>query len=611
MYIVQMADLHIGSEKVTSPKEEELIVDAAKLIKERIPVGEQILVCLCGDNIDSKGLNDASKDKVQERYEEAGRLMGLLKNNLEDDYPFFVKCCSGNHDITHMEEFHGFVKSLDDEWPSQKCLKSSYAFEKRGQNVCFVMVNSCDGDQYEEGRINYKELEKQLNKLGHSKKKVLVLHHTIMSMFEDDRSSIRNAAKLVHLIEKYNIVGILHGHIHGREILRLGNNQCKVIGTGALFTRDNSNVNSQFNIIQMQNGNFVEILNCRYNADCGENPWDVKNLCEENLNNIFKVRSFSEGYTQILNHLNQETPLCNGRMEIESDYDDFVKDLAEFLKDDVLKIGENTYNYFQLGEMWQAEKVPDELYFNHGSYFVVDGKNGVDFVAEQMKKKPTSNRIELPTYNMEELVNSLDDSVYLPSVKSIQFGKVDDKVIVHMHLRALEARRFLKINICEVDYLLKQLKNKGIEFRKVRIVLEAFRIQARDRFNCFLKAKIDEMPVPDLSAKVFYGKIDELCRLLQEKRDGMETITKLHGIKAMYDAMVSYNREGESSASFFYKEDVLGLFEQVLKVYEALDEMHKTTSVQSEEEKKCEKKIDELLGKLIAELKKLENVKRR
>lgn len=211
----------------------------------------------------------------------------------------------------------------------------------------------------------------------------------------------------------------------------------------------------------------------------------------------------------------------------------------------------------------------------------------------------------LATYRMKDIIESLDDSVYLPSLESIQFGrsKNNGELLVHMQLRALEASRFLKINICEIAYILKKLREGNIVFDKVEITISAFRVQKKERFNCFLKAEIDKLTAQKLGAKVNHGKIDELCKLLEEKRDGMETITKVNGIQNVFEAMKASNEEAGENAPIRYADEILEMFKEVLDVYKRLDSIHRESSIHSEEEEQCEKNIDELLGKLVQKLK--------
>ena len=605
MYIIQMADLHIGSSEPTVPEEKEFLEKSVELIKERIPENEKILICLCGDIIDSK---NTSTDKAKSDYETAAGIIGAFVNSLEDDYQVMIKCCPGNHDATHMDELTEFVKKVDkDTPPSRQKLGSCYTISEEDENIIFV--NSCHGDQYQKGSIDYEALETELSRVGVDKKKIIVLHHTVMSMFEDDASPIRNAAKLVNLIDKYNVIGVLHGHIHGREILTLGEQQCKIVGTGALLSRGNPNVNSQFNIIEIKKNIFLKILNCRYHADGGNDPWDVEELNHSNVQNIFMGDRFSEVYGELINALSVSTPIYNMRMEINSTYENFERDLNTFFRTECLKIGNIEWEYPQLAKMWQAEIVPEELYFNHGSYFKVGEQNGIEYVVESLKRKPTSNRIVLPTYNMENVNQSLDDKNYLPSLVSIQFGKNDKILIVHMHLRALEANRFLKINICEIQYLINQIRARYVEFDDVKVIISAFRVQRKEKFNCFLKAQIDMMAEEKLTTYVNFKNFEKLYWLFVEKKDAKETITKVNGVDKVYKAMQASNKVMEECGGEpIYSTDIIKMLKELLDKYKELDGIHKASSIQSEKENECEEKIDELLDQIIKKLAELKEV---
>ena len=65
MYIIQMADLHIGSDEATNPAEKEFLEESVELIKKTIPRDEKILVCICGDIIDSK---KPLPEEIEKRY---------------------------------------------------------------------------------------------------------------------------------------------------------------------------------------------------------------------------------------------------------------------------------------------------------------------------------------------------------------------------------------------------------------------------------------------------------------------------------------------------------------------------------------------------------------
>ena len=610
MYLIQMADLHIGSDTKTVPDEETFIRKSIELIRDRVPEGAEILLCLCGDIIDSRKTGKRDRKKVHERYEKAAQLVTIYKQSLGKHYRVFIRYCIGNHDITHGMEFLAFTKKINNRKVTLEQFKTCYLYKNKKEDSYFIFVNSCKGDQHKIGSINYEKLEKELEKIPLESSKTLVLHHAVMSMYEDDSSSIRNARKLEELVEKYHVTAILHGHIHGSAVSEFGSVQCKLIGTGALFSRNNPNVNSQFNLIRYEQGLITEIFNCGFHADGGNHPWEIRNRLKEDTDNFLKGESFKDVYGQLQRKMSAKDPLSQVVLQISNDYEVFHADLEEYLKDDCLEIGNKSYDYFKLAKMWEAEEVPEELYFNHGSRFHAGGKSGIGFVKEQLCRKPTSNRIVLTTYDMENVIQSLDDSVYLPSLESIQFGRNErkDELIVHMNLRALEANRFLKINICEIDYILRKLRKgkDSVNFSRVKIIISAFRVHKKEKFNCFLKADIDRMPETELNAKVNHGNIGELCKLLGEKKDGMETITNVKGIKTVYKAMKASNKEVGPTGSVYYSMKILEKFKRLLKVYEELDEFHKQSSIPDEEERECEMQINKLLDELIRKLEEME-----
>lgn len=205
MYIIQMADLHIGSEK-NEGSEKKILDKSIDEIKSIIPQGAEVLLCLCGDIIDSEKIPD--EKAVCDRYEKAGDLIKNFVTNLEDDYKIWSRCCPGNHDITHEKEFGEFVNKLSEDKISNKQLKSCYSFAVSSEKITFIFVNTCLNNSYKAGGIDYDQLETMLkNTEG---KKILVIHHTLMSMFPNDISSIRDAAGLVLLAEKYEVSAILH-----------------------------------------------------------------------------------------------------------------------------------------------------------------------------------------------------------------------------------------------------------------------------------------------------------------------------------------------------------------------------------------------------------------
>lgn len=611
MYIVQIADMHMGAKEKASRDEEEIVRKSISKIKDIVPKHEEILICVCGDIIDSAEVGKNDHEEAERRYEKAATLLKLYVEALQENYVVVTKFCIGNHDVTHLPEFMKCVSKFDREI-TEIGIKEGYSYFCEKEDTYYLFLNSCFGDQYKVGRIDFKKLEDLIDSIPYETNKILVLHHTVMSMDEEDDASIRNAARLLGIVNNNNIVGILHGHVHGRDILSIGKNQCRLIGTGALFSRKNADVNSQFNVIHYQRGIFTRINNCRFIADndSRRESWDTTNIGAINDENYFRGTSFAEVYRELLNKLEVVTPLQHLMLQIRCEYDKFKEELENFMKGEVLKIGERELNYLQLGEAWEAIEVPADLYFNHGQYFQIGGKPGIEEVARQLKNKPTGNRAVLSTYvegKAKVSMNSDDEQKFLPSLLSIQFGKDSsgDVLYVHMNLRALEAERFLKINICEILYLLEQLKGEGIQFKTVDIVISAFRVQKKERFNCFLRAEIDKIDSADLTVKVVAGEISEICRMLEEKKDATETIINPEGIRNLQRAMEASNRSQKKEQNF-YSKGIIEKTKEILNIYLELDRIHHVKSIHSSEEKVKERRIAAELENLIVAFRELE-----
>lgn len=607
MYIIQLADLHIGSADKCSEKEEEILSKGIEKIKRQIPKNQKILICVCGDIIDSKKLSSRNIKTASSRYKTAGDLFCCLNNELKRDYDIKFGFCLGNHDVTHIKLFVNCIKMVAPNI-SEEEINDGYFIEWGG--IYYIFANSCNGRQYKYGNIDYNKLEQILRNIPLNKPKIVVLHHAIISMYDKDVSSIRDSAKLLSLIEKYRVFGVLHGHVHGREHFSIGYKQCRMIGVGALFSRNHKNVNSQFNIIEAESDVFREVSTFIYTADgrIGEEPWHKIYSEKDSNENYFQGEDFKDVYKRLITDLKYKQVLNNVVLCLNCSYEKFSQDLKEMLQDEKLTIGEKHFSYFELAEKWEAIKAPQELYFNHGEYFKVRDENkggkevhGIEFIARQLLSKPTSNKAVLTTYNMDTVSKMLKGEEYLPSLLSIQFSQSKDRQIiyVHMYLRALEAERFLKINICEIYWLLEQLLKESITFTTVDIAISAFRVQIREKFNCFVKADIDAMDEKELADIVKAGNLSKICEMLKEKMDASETITNVSGLKALYKIMEESNT---NSKQHQYSEKTINKLNNVLQNYKELDDLHKRGSEKTEAETSYEAEIAKGIEELIIEL---------
>lgn len=600
MYIIQVGDLHIGSVEKCGESEEQILTSGIEKIRQEVPEGQQLLICICGDIIDSLNLPASNSRIAANRYEEAAKLFQLMRDRLTDRYSVSFRFCIGNHDTTHVDEFFTFVRQFD-ETHSKEEFESCYDYIAEG--IHYVFISSCRNGNYEFGEIDYDRLEKLLRTIPLKDSKVFVMHHTVISMYPKDSSSIRDSARLLSIIEKNHVLGVLHGHIHGNERFPCGAQLCQMIGTGALFSRNNPNVNSQFNLILVDPFAFRNISTFIYLADgrVHGDKWHKLRVQEDGNENYFQGTGFSMVYQGLIGKLQYKPVLNNVVLQINCTYDAFIGDLEQYLRNDALSMGEKQFSYFELAEKWESINLPPELYFNHGYYFrssyqcrAGELRHAIYTIAQQIKDAPTSNRAVLTTFSTDDALQPRQGDDYLPSLLSIQFS-LDSRqstLYVHMNLRALEAGSFLKINICEIKWLLEQLKEQSVPFENVDIAISAFRVQARDRFKCFLKTEIDSIDTTELHCCVFKKEIPRICRMLREKSESSETITNIRGIETLYKAMKACE----------YSDEIIKKLERIQCAYRRIDELQQKGSVRTPEEKDNEKCIHQGLHEIIGML---------
>ena len=194
--------------------------------------------------------------------------------------------------------------------------------------------------------------------------------------------------------------------------------------------------------------------------------------------------------------------------------------------------------------MWESPQLDKKvLYFNHGMHFAkAPYCSGIDYIIHEIGEKRTTSRAVLVTVNTKDISETAPDAL-LPSLLSIQTGFDQNQTTLHvtMTLRALEASRFLKINICEVLLIAKQIYSK-YRFSNIEVVISAFRVQIKEQFGCFLKAKLDTeaqqsrimVTLSSLrysdSLEVIANEIREIIRLIQDKKLRSETVIETNGI---------------------------------------------------------------------------------
>ncbi|MBD5099121.1 MAG: hypothetical protein HDT35_06185 [Clostridiales bacterium] len=605
-YIVQMADFHFGGSHLGSESEKDILKKMAERIQAEIPSDAEVVFCACGDYIDSKpvsdgtstGTRDLTDAEVESRYEEAkDALMSTVIDPLKKKYKykFKVGLCVGNHDTTHIDAVNRFSQAI-----ASTDIDKTYSLHLDSENVDLIFINSCPPSDFSHGQIDYDYLENTLKTLPADSTKYFILHHTLMSMDERDQSSIRQVPKLIELINQYAVKAVFHGHTHGQYMIRIGTEGCPIISVGAAYVRDFPNVNSQFNLIRCNSGIPISADNYQYHADWAMNPgtdgFEKISIPISKENNYFYGTTFSRVYDELTKKVRAESKLYHVNLHVKSRFDQFCSDVTEnFGKKVELKTFDKEYSYTELAEMWQDSELDEKvLYFNHGKNFCTkQHQSGIDYIIHELSQKMTSSRAVLVTVNSKDISQTAPDAL-LPSLLSIQVGFDRDMTTLHitMNLRALEANRFLKINICEILFLAQKI-HETYPFQNIEVAVSAFRVQIKEQFGCFLKAKLDTLAQSNEMAitlaclrysndpTVITGQIEYVIRLIRDKKLRSETVIVTAGVENLLNSIMDV-KNGMPAG----KETLLSKLDQVCtytkNLLDMLNELKKRRASHSE-----------------------------
>lgn len=627
-YIVQMADFHFGGTCPGAESEKDILEKMTERLQAEIPEGSEVVFCACGDYIDSKPISDGvstqalTEDQITARYQEARETIeSAVIKPLQETYDLKIGLCVGNHDTTHIDAMNQFSQAM-----ISKDIDKTYSIHLDSENVDFIFINSCPPSDYSHGEIDYDYLENRLKELSPDSTKYFILHHTLMSMDEHDQSCVRQVPRLIKLIDEYSIKAVFHGHTHGQYVVRVGTVGCPIIGVGAVYVRDYPNVNSQFNLICCNSGIVISAVNFQYHADWatipGSDGFDKIPIHMSKEDNFFYGRTFSKIYDELVKKVQAESRLYHVHLHVKSSFDEFRTDVERNFGDQVeLKTLDYEYSYSKLAEMWEAPQLDEEvLYFNHGMHFAkAPYHSGIDYIIHEIGEKRTTSRAVLVTVNTKDISETAPDAL-LPSLLSIQTGFDQDQTTLHvtMTLRALEVSRFLKINICEVLLIAKQIYSK-YRFSNIEVVISAFRVQIKEQFGCFLKAKLDteaqqsrmmvtlsSLRYSDNSA-VIANEIGEIIRLIQDKKLRSETVIVTNGIEKLQVCVATVkdmlpDGKGELKSKL---DQVYVCITKLLDLLNKLKQNRASSSEQTEDMDALEKQIQNQYDLLINEFERL------
>ncbi|MBW9159713.1 metallophosphoesterase family protein [Clostridium tagluense] len=546
MKIVQISDFHITNNIDICRYKNRIDMLYSNMCNE-LKQDEEIVFCICGDIID-KG--------DETFYCNATEIFNYIMNKFKD-----FRCCfeftPGNHDLCN-NEFSSFDNFIE------KYLKGDrYEYQKQNviirkyKDINLILVNSVFHKDNKYGSINIGELKDVLKQCNN--KTIIVTHHTLMSRYEDDYSSIRNSYELVDLISEKNIVGLLHGHTHGYSDITIGE-KCKVVGVGSLF-KQVDDVNNQFNVINVVFGEIDEIVNFRYSADL--NKFERISIYKRKNISIFQGTKTSDIYQSALENVKEYGCINNFNMKIVTSCEEFFSDMQVTFPLDIVT-----------AEQWQALELPETLYYNHGQYMQKDGIDGIKYITKELQSKATSSRAIIPLINIKDVIGSGDN--FLPSLDIIQFGfNTEDRteLYVTLYLRALEVQHFLRINLAEIYVMVKKLQEEIRSINKLNINVFAFKAQCKETFSCFKRSKLDKLEDRHIMKMIVKKNVPEICSMLKEKLELSDTVVNINGIINLYNCILAFEEDEK-----FYPSGLIERLQELVNCMKELQRLRTKTS---------------------------------
>jgi 3',5'-cyclic AMP phosphodiesterase CpdA len=195
-------------------------------------------------------------------YQAARRFFQQFNNTFQGSCKPEYIICPGNHDINtaakhRFGDFNEFAREFarNDEFmygPEH----TSGLREVAGWS--FVTANTAYQENKRVSAVDPDGLRLKLQEARHPV--VLLMHHHLIPMYENDHSPVSNALDTFKIALQANVQLLLHGHVHAavRFFVGDGKRQLPVIGCGALLPRLSDNITNQFNIFELhQDGSFT------------------------------------------------------------------------------------------------------------------------------------------------------------------------------------------------------------------------------------------------------------------------------------------------------------------------------------------------------------------
>jgi len=196
--------------------------------------------------------------------------------------------------------------------------------------------------------------------------------------------------------------------------------------------------------------------------------------------------------------------------------------------------------FYDDASLWQNSKKPEELHINHGSYIHKSG-NGIQYLINELKSKPSSNRALLSLINMKDIINSGDTPI--PSFFVTQFSIEDDDLFCTTYFRALEVSKFLPINIAEVCLIAKSICAEIHHLKNIVLCMHAFKAYHNNNFDTLKRAAIDMESRGKIAGYVHRGNKEKIKELLVSKFYDSSVIES-GGTEELYNSLVDERENG-------------------------------------------------------------------
>jgi 3',5'-cyclic AMP phosphodiesterase CpdA len=134
--------------------------------------------------------------------------------------------CPGNHDLCagSFDAFDSFVYAIRKN--NSLSFKKNAAVLLSNDGTVFLSINSAHHLETGFGFVDIDQLslllQSNFQEIAAATRRVAIIHHHLIGVFKEDASTVRNAAALIWLLNKYEFEVVLHGHQHQKSELKVG-----------------------------------------------------------------------------------------------------------------------------------------------------------------------------------------------------------------------------------------------------------------------------------------------------------------------------------------------------------------------------------------------------